>query len=110
MLQFELEAAADIDDLQSQLQAHFRSRNVVYALLVEGAGWRHTAADLYSGWKALHQLQLLHFDLCFTVPYQVQHPCYTAADLQQTSLYSSSALSGRPLPLFHTHMGLGGVV
>lgn len=34
--QFELEAAADIDDLQSQLQAHFRSRNVVYALLVEG--------------------------------------------------------------------------
>jgi hypothetical protein len=35
-LQVELSAAADVESVQAQLQAHFRSRNVVYALLVEG--------------------------------------------------------------------------
>jgi hypothetical protein len=34
--QFELDAAADVASLQRQLQAHFRSQNVFYALLVEG--------------------------------------------------------------------------
>lgn len=34
--QFELDAAADAQSLQAQLQAHFRSQNVIYALLVEG--------------------------------------------------------------------------
>lgn len=34
--QVELEAAADVASVQAQLQGHFRSRNVVYALLVEG--------------------------------------------------------------------------
>lgn len=35
--QFELDAAADVQSLYSQLQAHFRSQNVIYAMLVEGA-------------------------------------------------------------------------
>jgi hypothetical protein len=34
--QVELDAAADVQSLQRQLQAHFRSQNVFYALLVEG--------------------------------------------------------------------------
>lgn len=35
--QSELAAAPNVESLESQLQAHFRSRNVVYALLVQGA-------------------------------------------------------------------------
>jgi hypothetical protein len=36
MHQVELGAAATTEALQAQLMAHFRSKNVVYALLVEG--------------------------------------------------------------------------